>query len=225
MKSITSIPRRFIVAGIAAIAVVVVATSWITAQALSNGPAANGPIAAPVAIGGTPSPGQQGAAHADVTEDQAVNIAFNHAGHSADQATLMRVHRTTEDGVPVWDVEFYVGNVEYDYEIAVAGGAIRSFDQDVEGLTIPSPSAAAPTPAPSTQPPADRLQELSLDQAKQIALARVPGATSIRIHLDVDHNRHTYKGEILHDQMEYEFEIDAGSGELLGWESELVDHD
>ena len=58
---------------------------------------------------------------------------------------------------------------------------------------------------------------ISLDEARTLVLARVPGATAndVRIQLDRDDGRQIYEGEIYYNQMEYEFEIDASSGNII----------
>ncbi len=63
---------------------------------------------------------------------------------------------------------------------------------------------------------------LSLEEAQNIALARVPGATAqnIRIELDFDDGWYLYEGDILYNRVEYEFEIDANTGNVLKWEEE-----
>ena len=63
---------------------------------------------------------------------------------------------------------------------------------------------------------------VSLEEAQDIALERVPGATSknISIELDRDDGWYIYEGEIVYDGMEYEFEIDADTGNILKWEEE-----
>lgn len=67
---------------------------------------------------------------------------------------------------------------------------------------------------------------LSLAEASQIVLARVPGATeqNLRIELDHDHDhdhgRCTYEGEIHYNGSEYEFELDANTGTVLEWSQE-----
>ena len=64
---------------------------------------------------------------------------------------------------------------------------------------------------------------LSMEEAKNIALSRVPGATdqNIRLKLDYDDGWLLYEGDIIYNRMEYEFEIDANSGTILKWEQEL----
>lgn len=67
---------------------------------------------------------------------------------------------------------------------------------------------------------------LSLAEASQIVLARVPGATeqNLRIEFDHDHDhdhgRCTYEGEIHYNGSEYEFELDANTGTVLEWSQE-----
>lgn len=63
---------------------------------------------------------------------------------------------------------------------------------------------------------------ISIEEAKSIALARVPGASekNISIELDYDDGWYVYEGEIMYDGMEYEFDIDGNSGTILKWEEE-----
>lgn len=63
---------------------------------------------------------------------------------------------------------------------------------------------------------------ISLEEARDIALARVEGATAsnISIELDRDDGWYVYEGEIFYNGMEYEFEIDADSGNILKWEED-----
>lgn len=61
------------------------------------------------------------------------------------------------------------------------------------------------------------------EKAKQLALDRVEGASTDHLRdfdLDKDDGRLEYEGEIRYNGMEYEFEIDAKSGEFIKWNSE-----
>lgn len=71
-----------------------------------------------------------------------------------------------------------------------------------------------------TEPLSDRA--LSQNEAIQIALQRVSGATEqdVRIELDWDDGRCKYEGEIIYNNIEYDFEIDANSGTILEWSEE-----
>ena len=55
-----------------------------------------------------------------------------------------------------------------------------------------------------------------------LALERVSGATQndLRMNLDFDDGYETYEGDIIYNQIEYEFEIDAATGKFLEWSEE-----
>ena len=72
-------------------------------------------------------------------------------------------------------------------------------------------------------PQASGTQSITSDEAKALALAQVPGATTSDIYqfeVDYDDGRIRYEGEILYNGMKYEFEIDGYSGSIREWESE-----
>ncbi len=96
-----------------------------------------------------------------------------------------------------------------------------------------SPEQPALTPAeseqPATQQPAATSQQsgseaaITKDEARQIMLDRVPGATAadvVSLHLERENGRLVYDGEIVFGGMEYEFEIDAQTGDILEMEVE-----
>ena len=62
---------------------------------------------------------------------------------------------------------------------------------------------------------------ISEGEAMGIALARVPGASEndlVSFGKDYDDGRWIYEGEILYNGLEYDFEIDAQTGNILEWE-------
>ena len=144
-----------------------------------------------------------------ITEDQAREIALADAGLTAEEVTFLKTKLDRDDGRLVYDVEFYTADyTEYDYEIDAADGTVLSSDFDAEGYTAPADSATA----------------ITADQAKEIALAEVPGATVDDIYefeLDRDDGRLEYEGAIWYDGTEYEFTIDGYSGAIRSWEADL----
>ena len=135
-----------------------------------------------------------------ITADRAKEIALADAGLSASGVTFIRANLDWDDGRAVYEVEFYSGSTEYDYEIDAVTGAIRSADRDVEGFTVPSTSGGA---------------TITADRAKQIALAEVPGGTVFKCQLDRDDGRLVYEVEVYSGTTEYDFEIDAQTGSIL----------
>lgn len=142
-----------------------------------------------------------------ITEAKAKEIALADAGVKESDTAYLKVKTDYDDGVKVFDVEFYAGGTEYDYEIDAQSGKIRSVDHDAEGY--------APAQTGSAKSEAD---------IQAIALAKVPGATAsdLRMKLDHDDGRQVYEGSIFYNNMEYEFTIDAYSGAILEWESESI---
>ena len=173
---------------------------------------------------------------ADIGIEKAKEIAMSHAGVSAGSVSFVKAKLDHEDGVKVYDIEFYSGNVEYDYEINSATGAIVSFDQDIENYAVPTqtptptqPQTAAPTQAatqPQTAAPTQAASSgISVDRAKQIALshAGVSGASFKKVKLDTDDGVRVYEIEFKVGNVEYDYDIDASSGAIISSSSEIDD--
>jgi hypothetical protein len=65
-----------------------------------------------------------------ISVERAKQIAVSHAGVSG--ASFTKVELDTDDGIAVYDIEFKVGNTEYDYEINAASGAIISSSLEID---------------------------------------------------------------------------------------------
>ena len=85
-----------------------------------------------------------------IGEARAKSIALEHAGLTAAQATFIKAHLDYDDGLVVYDIEFYSGNVEYDYEIDAVSGHILNYDREIEYYTIAQNSAVQPPSSPAT---------------------------------------------------------------------------
>lgn len=146
----------------------------------------------------------QPASAKDIGEAAAKQIALEHAGIAEADASYLWVSRDYDDGRLKYEVEFFSGSKEYDYDIDAADGSILSFDSETE--------FAGKKTAGS--------EGISLEQAKKIALAKVPGAddSHIRIEKDRDDGQLLYEGKIVYSGVEYEFEISAADGSVLDWE-------
>lgn len=64
--------------------------------------------------------------------------------------------------------------------------------------------------------------QVAQEEAVKLALDRVPGSTEqdLRIELEYDDGYYKYEGDIIYNQIEYEFEIDANTGAFLEWSEE-----
>ena len=68
----------------------------------------------------------------DIGYAKAKSIALNHAGLSENQAYDMDIELDDEDGKLVYEIEFKSGNMEYDYEIDAASGAILKHEAELD---------------------------------------------------------------------------------------------
>ena len=68
----------------------------------------------------------------DIGYAKAKSIALNHAGLRENQAYDMDIELDDEDGKLVYEVEFKSGNMEYDYEIDAASGAILKHETELD---------------------------------------------------------------------------------------------
>lgn len=154
---------------------------------------------------------QSTASSGAIDEAQARSIALEHAGVAESDAKFYRVERDNDDGRAVYEVEFYSGNTEYDYEISAETGEILSYDSDIEGWAAQSGNAEG--------------SAVTLEQARELVLERVPGAAAsdVQIEQERDDGRDIYEGEVYYDRTEYEFEIDASTGSFIKWSVDYRD--
>ncbi len=176
---------------------------------------------------------------ADIGKDKAADIALEDASLSESDVTRLRISKDTDNGKGIYEVEFTMNTTEYEYEILASNGDILSADfKELQGSSDPQPQGSNdPQPQGSSDPqpqgsgshdssnhgavPQADVQ-ISSEQASKLALDRVPGATEqdLKIELDYDDGYYKYEGDIIYDQKEYEFEIDANTGDFLEWKEE-----
>ena len=151
-----------------------------------------------------------------ITAKKAKEIALNQAGVDAAKAKFVKAEMDIEDGVPVYDIEFYVGNTEYDFEIDAKTGKVREFDKDIENFVIKNITNANAGNATVT-----------LGQAKEIALKHVGLSANqvifTKAKMDKDDGKSIYDIEFKVGIKEYDFEIDVKTGRILDYDYDLDD--
>ena len=65
-----------------------------------------------------------------ISLDKAKEIALADAGYEETQVTMSRIRYEWDDGIQIYDVEFYSGGLEYEYEIDAKSGDIIEKDID-----------------------------------------------------------------------------------------------
>ncbi len=184
-------------------------------------PAPEAPAAAPET-----APAQSAAASAPITAEQAKQAALQHAGLTESQVVFARTELDFEHGRQIYEVEFYSGQTEYDYDIDAATGDILSYDQDAEYIVPETPETAAATSAIVPEQSAAASGPITEEQAKQIALQHAGVAQSDisreRVKQDYDDGRQKFEVSFHVGWKEYEYDIDAATGRILEFD---VDND
>lgn len=143
-----------------------------------------------------------------ITEDDAKNIAVKDAGVDAAAVMFTKVKTDYEDGIQIYEVDFYTSDAEYDYEIAVSDGKIVKKSHE---------TMAGGTP--------NKGDYIGSDKAEEIALADA-GFTAAdvkfvkRPELDIDDGRAEYDVEFYVGNAEYDYKIDAVSGAVIERETD-----
>lgn len=170
---------------------------------------------------------QQGASSASgnyITVERAKQIALNNAGVKEANAVFLRANLDWDDGRMQYEVEFYSGNTEYDYDIDAVTGAILSSDRELENFQIWNNGTSRPSGNTSGNTgSASSGNYITAERAQQFALAETPsGSTVVKCQFDWDDGRAQYEIEIRNGWTEYEFEIDAVTGTIF---SRDIDND
>lgn len=187
--------------------------------AQSTASAASGEAAAPVASpSSTVSAGIAGSADGGqyIGEEAAKAVALENAGLNEADTQWLHMHLDYDDGRAVYDVEFYAGSEEYDYEIDAVTGEVLSMDRDAE--YHPAQNGAGQ----SAQ--AGQGGVIGEEEARAAALAHAGLAetdvTFVRSHLDYDDGRQVYDVEFYAGGAEYDYEIDAETGSVLSFDAD-----
>ena len=146
---------------------------------------------------------------APVTDESAKAIALASTGLTADSVVYLTAKPDHDDGRQIYEVELLTTNyMEYDFEINAADGAVLNVKYEWENAPGAKTGAAA---------------TVTLEQAKTLATAHAgltaDGVTFKKAKADLD------DGQIIHevefytaDLKEYDYEIDAVTGNILKWE-------
>lgn len=143
-----------------------------------------------------------------ITEDDAKAIAVADAGVSEADVMFTKSKTDYEDGIQIYEIDFYTSDTEYDYEIAVSDGKIVKKSHE---------TMAGGTPNKGDYIGSDRAEEIALADAG-FAAADVKFVK--RTELDIDDGRAQYEVEFYVGITEYDYKIDAASGAIIEKETD-----
>ncbi len=133
--------------------------------------------------------------------DAAKAAAYQHAGVQEADVTFTKYEFDYEDGRMVYELEFYAGGKEYEYDVDASTGEIVKYSSEAG-----SPGAAQ-TPS------------LTADQARDIALTDAGLAAAdvwgMKVELEWKNGQQVYEVEFDASNGEYDYWVSAANGEIL----------
>lgn len=150
-------------------------------------------------------PTQQEQAGTD--RDGALAIALENAGVDEQDIYNVKVEQDGDNGIPIYDIEFETDYGDYDFEVAIVDGRIVGADYEVDEEWLDTLGGS----------PVDQ------DGVRQLVAAKVPGASAQDVQVWEEggnsrgDGRSRYEGELYHDSMKYEFEVDPRTGRIFDW--------
>ena len=164
--------------------------------------------------------------------DAAKAVALESAGVAEDDAVFSTAGLDKRNGMDYYAVDFTAGGQSYEYDIDAVTGVV--IDSSSGGGTAETPAAgdddgtasapAAASPSPSArQTTGGQAAAVTEEQARETALSHAgltaDQVTFVRSKLDRDDGRLMYDVEFYtSDYKEYDYEIDAATGEILSYD-------
>ena len=145
--------------------------------------------------------GTTAAETADIGESAAKAAAFGNAGVQESEVSGLEVERDQEDGRIVYKIEFWVGSIEFEYEIDGTSGSIRSGQKEEHAQTSASSQLIG--------------EQEALNAALRHAGVASDALRELEIEDELDDDIPHYKVEFKAGGGEYEYEIDARDGTIL----------
>lgn len=142
-----------------------------------------------------------------ITAERAQEIALEHAGVKEKDVLSIQTKQDIDDGNALYEIEFYTANKKYEYDIKMDDGSVLKVD--FEAVQNANNGNGANNP-------------ITEKEATDIVLKKVNGATKdmVVLHQDMDDGMLLYEGKLLYNGTEYEFEINAYTGDIIKWEQE-----
>ena len=141
-----------------------------------------------------------------IGEEAALKTAIKEAGVKASEVANSYVELESDNGIAKYEVEFYTGDTEYNFEIDARSGNILSYEKEnAEGSYSVDGNSKA---------------NISSDEAKETALKKA-GVNSADVYdMDIELEHGMYEVSFDCGGIEYEVVIDADTGNVVHFTNE-----
>ncbi len=167
------------------------------------------------------TPNNQNSNNNKITMEQAQEIALKHAKLTSDQVSFIKTDTELENGIEVYNIEFSYENKEYDYKINSANGEIVEYDSDIEDYDITQQQATKENKSVTPNNQNSNNSKITVEKAKEISLkhANLKDNQVVfdKTEMDYDNGVQIYDIEFHYNNIEYNYEIDANTGNILSY--------
>ena len=167
------------------------------------------------------TPNNQNSNNNKITMEQAQEIALKHAKLTSDQVSFIKTDTELENGIEVYNIEFSYENKEYDYKINSANGEIVEYDYDIEDYDITQQQATKENKSVTPNNQNSNNSKITVEKAKEISLkhANLKDNRVVfdKTEMDYDNGVQVYDIEFHYNNIEYNYEIDANTGNILSY--------
>ena len=167
------------------------------------------------------TPNNQNSNNSKITMEQAQEIALKHAKLTSDQVSFIKTDTELENGIEVYNIEFSYENKEYDYKINSANGEIVEYDYDIEDYDITQQQATKENKSVTPNNQNSNNSKITVEKAKEISLkhANLKDNQVVfdKTEMDYDNGVQIYDIEFHYNNIEYNYEIDANTGNILSY--------
>ena len=145
----------------------------------------------------------------EISREEALAIALDNADVPESDAYNVKNETDSDNGIPLYDIEFETNYGDYDFEVAIADGRIVGADYEVDEEWL---DALGGSP-------------VTAEEAASIVAGKIPGASAadVSVREESGDGRGRYEGDLFLDGMKYEFEIDPQTGRIFDWNADLRD--
>lgn len=162
-----------------------------------------------------------------IGEQAAKKAAFDHAGVNAASARRAKCELDWEDGMMVYEVDFDADGFEYEYDINAKTGAVVKFNKEkADNVINASDSSSGSTPAGNTSSPSTK--SYIGEAAAKAAAYKHAGVKETDVYnssceIDHEHGLTIYEVEFNASSYEYDYDINAYTGEVVKYSKETDD--
>ena len=163
--------------------------------------------------------------------DAAAEAALKHSKVSEKDADISSVLLVEQNGMMLYEVCFSTKDNQFEYLLDASTGRVESWRRAAIADTVTEPAiaasgdlkpAASPEPTASPEPEKNATVLIGEDEAKKLAMGHAniteKDLSSIECKLELDGLSLIYDIEMKTKLMEYDYEIDAISGEIIGFD-------